>query len=961
VLALAVAVATFGAAGGAHAATNDHPPGAPTRLTVDDDTWPLAVTDDPAFGWVVSDVDRGEIQTAYEIAVYDSANRQHTVVDTAKITSDQQSYVHVAGLQAKLVADHSYWWTVRTWDRTGTVGAYAPLARFDTGLADTDWHASWIRRPGAGTGELEDYSLLRKQVQVSASPVVRARVYASAGHHYQLRVNGVRLATGPSYAYPSEQYYETTDVTSAVKAGAPNVFAFVSWWGQPGQGRPPSVPALIARITIDHADGTRQVITTDGTWRTHKGMWVQDVVRNDEGDFVEHVDERLDPVGWDRPGFDDAAWTPAAALGPHPTKPFTHLYAARTHIVFQRIAPKRLTQLPGGAYVADFGTVTSATPVVEVHHGTAGVRVTLTGGYNLDANGHVSTTYGNQDTNMAWHFDERAGAQELRPFGYLAFRYLEVDGANEPLTVDDVRMDARHADFPDEHAAAFDTSNATLNAVWNLARHSALYDAQEQFVDTPTREKGPFLGDSYDVSQATTVAFDERALTEQALRDFARSQARYWNSGADFGRVNVVYPNGDGKRDIPDATQTYVEWVWRAYMTTGDKDLLASLYPTVHNITDYVAKAIDPRTGLVTYLPGGTGSPDYQYGAVDWPQWMRYGYDMKTAARTMQNALAVEDFSLTAQMAQVLGKPADATAENTRASELTQQIRARLRRPDGVFIDGLEANGKQSTHASQQANAWPLALGLVPADDEKIVADYVVSLKNKMGVVYFRVLLDALHRAGRDQALVDALTDPSRPGYANILKQGATFTWESWLGPHIDDSQSHGWGSTVLAVLQDDILGVRTDTPGSARVDAQVPATTVTRAQGVVATQRGPIPITWTFHAGSETIDITVPANMTAVVHLEAPSAQAASEGGGPITGDAGVISATNVGTFLAVTIGSGHYVFANTEPTHGLTTPAVASSSSSSNTGVLIAIVAVAAVIIGGVVLFVRRRRRIA
>ena len=30
---------------------------------------------------------------------------------------------------------------------------------------------------------------------------------------------------------------------------------------------------------------------------------------------------------------------------------------------------------------------------------------------------------------MHWDFDERAGAQELRPFGYLGFRYLEVDGA----------------------------------------------------------------------------------------------------------------------------------------------------------------------------------------------------------------------------------------------------------------------------------------------------------------------------------------------------------------------------------------------------------------------------------------------------------------------------------------------------------------------------------------------------
>ena len=71
------------------------------------------------------------------------------------------------------------------------------------------------------------------------------------------------------------------------------------------------------------------------------------------------------------------------------------------------------------------------------------------GGYQLDPGGKVSTTKGIQDTNMAWHFDERAGAQELRPFGYLAFRYLEVDGARgEQLTTDDVQIDARHAQLP---------------------------------------------------------------------------------------------------------------------------------------------------------------------------------------------------------------------------------------------------------------------------------------------------------------------------------------------------------------------------------------------------------------------------------------------------------------------------------------------------------------------------------
>src|SRR5207248_868935 len=159
-------------------------------------------------------------------------------------------------------------------------------------------------------------------------------------------------------------------------------------------------------------------------------------------------------------------------------------------------------------------------------------------------------------------------------------------GAGEPLTATDVVAAARHASMPDERASTFHTSNPAIDAVWDLAVHSALYDTQEQMLDTPTREKGAFMNPLGD-SRASMFAFDERAVTAESLADFAASQARYWPDG----RVNVVYPNGDGGRDIPDSTEGFVEWVWRVYMTSGDRDQLAALYPVVRNIADYVARS----------------------------------------------------------------------------------------------------------------------------------------------------------------------------------------------------------------------------------------------------------------------------------------------------------------------------------------------------------------------------------
>ena len=94
--------------------------------------------------------------------------------------------------------------------RTST-SASATATGTPTGSAD----------PAPSCEPFEDFSLFRKQITVTPSPIVRARAYMSAGQQFDLRVNGVRVAHGPSFAYPDEQYYEATDITQAARRRAP--------------------------------------------------------------------------------------------------------------------------------------------------------------------------------------------------------------------------------------------------------------------------------------------------------------------------------------------------------------------------------------------------------------------------------------------------------------------------------------------------------------------------------------------------------------------------------------------------------------------------------------------------------------------------------------------------------------------------------------------------------------------
>ena len=165
--------------------------------------------------------------------------------------------------------------------------------------------------------------------------------------------------------------------------------------------------------------------------------------------------------------------------------------------------------------------------------------------------------------------------------------------------------------------------------MWKLNAHSCLYCSHEQFVDTPTREQGPFLWDSANSSEAVMTAYGDQNLSWQGLRDVARGQVRYWPDG----RVNAIYPNGYGLEQYPIFTERYLEWIWRYYLATGDRDTPVLLYPTCQRIADYLWSNINPATGLFQGFNEASNSDPF------------YGYDTNVAEDTTSNVLGYNAFT----------------------------------------------------------------------------------------------------------------------------------------------------------------------------------------------------------------------------------------------------------------------------------------------------------------------------
>jgi alpha-L-rhamnosidase len=890
------------------------PPGAPRALTVDGLVTPIGL--DPAdvfFAWHVGDERRAARQLAYRLQVWrrppGTAPGATTaggtrVWDSGRVAGPAQAFVAYRG--PALAADSVYAWTVRTWASSGGPGPAAVPGVFETGLRSGDWRARWIWRPTAM--QPPEYTYARREFDLPTSPVVRARAYVAAGQQYELWVNGLRVGKGQAHCYPDAQYYETVDVTAALRPGAANAVALLYTWQGATKGHPAGHPGCILQLHARQADGSSVLVTTDHGWRVRAGAWRDGTQRDLEGDrvgYTEHVDGTALPVGWELPGYDDSSWAPATELGPAGTKPWTRLVAVRTRIVETPVPAATLTTLSSGAVVADFGTVSAAAPSVAFRGGTPGRTVSMRAGYLLDTPstgvpaggvpGQVSATRGTQHTDMSYSYVQRGGDESFDAFDYLGFRYLQVDNPGEGLAPGDVVARTRHTQVPDEHAATFSSSEPTVDAVFDLARHSALFCMQEQFVDTPTREKGPWLWDGFNESRTAMGAFGDQNMTRKSLLEFAASQARYWPNGA----VNKIYPTGLGALDIDEFCLIYAEWVWQYWLATGDRSLLETVYPTLQRLSSYVAHGVDSDTGLVAVLQ----ATDPAYPA--------------SFAATRLNVLGANVFRRTAGAAAELGRPVtEARHLRARRASLLAAIHRHLTRPDGVYVDGLSAPGRQLATASQDTNACALVYGTVPAKRVPAVGAYVAGLGLQAPPRTAGEVLEALGRTGDSGALVARLTDPHADGWANILARGGTFTWEVWQPSDANgDSMSHGWGSDVLVAIQRWLLGVRPTHAGFSTFAVAPPAAGLRSAMGTVPTPRGPISVSWQRPASEGTVtglDLGVPANAVATVHLGDVTPDRVTEGGQPVGRVPGVVVAGAAGTgSLTLTVGAGSYRFA--------------------------------------------------
>jgi hypothetical protein len=438
------------------------------------------------------------------------------------------------------------------------------------------------------------------------------------------------------------------------------------------------------------------------------------------------------------------------------------------------------------------------------------------------------------------------------------FRYAEIENGCA-IDCSAVRQIFVHYPFDDD-ASLFDSSDAVLNAVWDLCKYSVKATTFCGVYVDGDRERIPYEADAY-INQLGHYCVD----SEYAF-------ARYTH---EYLIQNPTWPTEWHLHSVMMA--------WADYMYTGETRSLETFYD------DLCAKTLIDlarKDGLIS-----TGSErctrefeeklhlhnsNYIFGhglrdLVDWPpgsfatdgQGERDGHEM-LPVNTVVNAFHCHALNLMSRIAQVLGHTEDQTHFARQAEQVKCTINSLLfNQSRGVYIDG-----EGSQHASLHSNMFMLAFDLVPKDRRASVVGFVKSRNMACSVYGAQYLLEALYLNEEDSYAQELMTAQHDRSWWNMIQVGSTMTMEAWDWKYKNNLDwNHAWGAAPANIITRFLLGVRPIEPGFAKVLIRPQPGSLKQISGTVPTIRGPIKVSVEINQKNAfVLKIDIPPKMTAKV-----------------------------------------------------------------------------------------------
>jgi alpha-L-rhamnosidase len=869
----------------------------------------------PRLSWQMQSNQRGAHQTAYQILTASSEtswdNGRGPLWDSGRVETDQSTHVPYTG--PALVSGQRVYWKVRVWDEAGRE-VESPSAWWEMGLLErTDWQAEWIGAPFSGGPRTSSPAPFLRREFVLHKAVIKARVYATAIGLYECHLNGARIGDAlltPGWTdYLQHIQYQVYDVTEMLQPGA-NAFGALlgDGWGVghicwAGRQRYVDRPQFLAQLVLTYADGGREIIATDHTWRVVFGPIL-------ESDMLmgESYDARRELAGWDQPGYDDSRWRPVEVLA----ETGAELVATNgpqviRHEILQPVNLHEIPDLVNPRWIFDIGQNMVGWVRLRIC-GEKGTTITLRYAEALNPDGTLYTINLRSARNTD-HYTLKGGEEEIwEPhFLFHGFRYVELQGFPGVPTQDTIAGIVVHSDIPP--TGQFECSDPLINQL----QHNIVWGQKGNFVDVPTDcpqrdERLGWAGDAQVFIRTAAFNMNVAGFFTKWTRDLEDAQ---YPSGA----FPAVAPN-PGAWSIDDGGPAWADagviCPWTIYLCYGDTRLLEARYASMQRFIQFLSET--SQNGLRCYAEytGWRGFGDWL--ALDGSD----GREGATSKELIGTAFFAYSAHLLASIAQILGKPEDALRYSALSREVREAFIKRFVNDDGT-IQG----------DTQTPYVLALQFDLLPPELRHLAAARLASnieQRNNhlstgfVGTPYISWILSETGYLDIAYALLKQTTWPS---WLYSVTQGATTIWERWDGwthdkgfqdPRMNSFNHYAYGA-IGAWLYAVVGGIDLDPqrPGYKHIIMRPqPGGGLTSAKAELCSVYGLLRSAWAFDAERGAFDwrITIPANTAATVYVPVTDDARVREGDIPAADAPGVRFLRREAAAEVYAVAAGEYHF---------------------------------------------------
>lgn len=653
--------------------------------------------------------------------------------------------------------------------------------------------------------------LLRKTFATETKKIVRARAYVSGLGYYTFWINGRRLddfLLHPGYArYNKTAYYTVYDLTDHL--GSENALAFElgrGWyamttptlWGETFAGDWMAEPALRVLVTIDYADGARQTVVSNPSFKTAPGPTLMDSVKAGE-----IYDARKELPGWNAVHFDDKNWGPAVvAKGKMPSAaPGLTAQLFEPIRVVESVSPVRIEKVADeeDAWVVDFGRNMAGTVELKLR-AAAGQKIRMNHLETIvDRHGRERwNNFGPKDTGSFQTdiYIAKGDGEECYQarYSYKGFRYVHIVGLKEQPRPDQVSAKVFNTDMAG--VGDFRSSSELWNKIWKAGRRSIQSNMHSIPTDCPQWEKLGWTCDDSSPFYAMAFNYDLRKLYEKRLQDYA-------DDLTPDGRIRNVVPSSWAKGDDPAWVGSYVNLVWKHYQTYGDRRVVERHF---EHLKLYMSTLI--KEGEASEKPPLLTKPRHALG--DWvnpddncpPEGALIYYD----------CYFYRYLRMMADMATLLGRTEEIAYYTNLATQLKKQFNDHFfDEKEGCYYSSIRSAGFR-----QSPQAVALAFGLVPEERApRVVQRLVQDIHDRkdhfwVGILGMEAIADALCDHGQAEVAFSAHLKDDGPSLGNMIREGATTLWENYNDKNAR-SLNHKMFATPLGWMARYVAGLHVD------------------------------------------------------------------------------------------------------------------------------------------------------